>query len=205
MTAQPIRVSKYEGQTQEEALRRFAEDSSQAAGAGYEPASQTWEGSTLLVTYRYVGARTGQGSAELYLPAIAVLLGGAIVAVGSVLPWVTAIGGFGVTVSRSGVEGGDGLITIGLGILIALLALTMIRGENLARWRGALILSAAAAALMVVDYFIIEGRIRDINRGQTVFASIGLGVWVTGIGAAIALIASVRIRSDTVSAKHARG
>jgi hypothetical protein len=111
VTAQPIRIEKYYGVTQEDALRSFASDAHNAAASGYEPSGQSWENGALLVTYRYVGARrsTATEAGELLMPAGAIVIGGALVAVGSVLPWATVTGGFGLSASRSGIEGGDGL------------------------------------------------------------------------------------------------
>lgn len=202
MSAQsPIRIQKYVAASQEAALQAFAADSSDAAAAGYEPVGQTWEGTTLLVTYRFVGTSAARHEPagqqrELLIPAGALVAGGVLVAVGSVLPWITAIGGFGITVSRSGVEGGDGLITVILGVAIGLFGLTMLRGRNLDRWRLAFLTSAATLVLIGFDYLLIEQRVKDVNRGDNVFASVGLGIWTVGIGALIATYSSWRIRDE---------
>jgi hypothetical protein len=198
----PIRIEKYHGETQEAALRKFAEDAARAASAGYEATAQSWDGTALLVTYRFVGV-AGRGasgtpeptSTELLLPAGAVAAGGALIAAGSVLPWVTATGAFGISISRSGVEGGDGLITIGLGIGIGLLGLSMVRGRNLSRWKLAFVASVVTLILIAIDYSVIQGRIDDL-ADDSIFATIGLGVWVVGIGAVIASLASWRLRSE---------
>lgn len=189
----PVRIERYTGVSAEDALRRFAADAENAQVNGYRPTAQTWEGRDLLVTYTYAG-RAARESGDLYVPAVAVVIGGAIAAIGSVLPWVSAVGGFGITVARSGIETGDGLITIVLGIIIVLLGLTMIRGVSLDRWRAALAASIILVGLVAVDYFLFDGRVRDLNRDQAVFASIGVGLYVTGIGGLVAAAASWRIR-----------
>lgn len=203
MATPPIRIEKYYGETREAALRKFAEDAQRAADAGYESTGQTWDGTTVLVTYRFTGvggpagANAALGNAsELLIPAATVAIGGVLVVVGSVLPWVTATGAFGISVSRSGVEGGDGLLTIALGIGIGLLGLTMVRGRNLERWRVAFIASAVTLALIVLDYFVIQDRIDDLSD-DSIFASVGLGVWIVGIGALIATYGSWRLRSES--------
>lgn len=57
MSSAPIHIQKYSGATQEESLRLFAQDAARAAAVGYRPADQTWDGTSLLVTYQYVGIR----------------------------------------------------------------------------------------------------------------------------------------------------
>jgi hypothetical protein len=192
----PIRVERYDGPDQEAALRRFAEDADRAAKAGYEVMSQVWEGGTLLVTYRHTGAtRATAASGELSIPGMGIVAGGALVAVGSILPWVTAVGGFGISVSRSGIEGGDGLLTIVLGIGIALLGLTMARGEYLSRATVTLIASIVALAVVALDYLDITKRITDASS-DGVYGSVGVGLWIVGVGAVIGAYSSFRTRSS---------
>jgi hypothetical protein len=192
----PIRVERYDGADQEGALRWFAEDAQRAAASGYEVLSQVWEGKTLLVTYRYVGVgrATPRTASELSIPAAGVVSGAALIVLGSLLPWATAVGGFGISVSKSGVEG-DGVFTIILGIAIGLVGLTMLQGQNLARARATLIASAIALALIVFEFIDIQARVKDLNEDSTVYASIGMGVWVVGIGALVATFASWRALS----------
>lgn len=49
---EPIRVKTYSGETPAEAGQRYEEDAAVAAQHGWVSASQTWEGSTLTVTYQ---------------------------------------------------------------------------------------------------------------------------------------------------------
>jgi hypothetical protein len=56
MSSRPIHIQRYEGRSQEETLRLFADDALRARDSGYRPADQTWDGAALLVTYQYVGA-----------------------------------------------------------------------------------------------------------------------------------------------------
>lgn len=113
--AQPVRIQHYGGATHREALQAFAKDATDAAAAGYTSTGQTSEGQTLFVTYQAVSSAGNDSSHDdLMIPAGALTVGGAVVAVGSLLPWISASSGF-ETVTRSGIEGGDGLVSIALG------------------------------------------------------------------------------------------
>jgi hypothetical protein len=50
-------------------------------------------------------------------------VGGALIAIGAFLPWVKAIAAFVGTITRSGMEGGDGPIFLIVGIIIAAVGL----------------------------------------------------------------------------------
>jgi hypothetical protein len=121
------------------------------------------------------------------------VVGGLLLALGSILPWATATTGFGATFSRSGIEGGDGLITIVLGIGIALFASTMLRGDNLERWGITFVGAVVALVLLVIDYVSISDNIKA-NASDAVVASVGIGVWVAGIGALMAAGGALRSR-----------
>lgn len=189
----PIRIQRYDGSSQEDALRRFAADAPDAAAAGYHPSAQTWEGTSLLVTY--ARRESAQQSSGLLIPAGAVAAGGILVAAGSVMPWITATGGFGISVTRSGIEGGDGLITIVLGIGLALTGLAMVRGQNLRLWGASLLMSVVTLVLIAIDYVSLNDRIKTMAAEATIFASIGIGIWLVAAGGFIAAVASLAIRN----------
>ena len=183
----PTRVERYDGKDQDDTFRLFADDARRAARAGYEAVSHTWEGEVLLVTYRFVAVPRKAGSrwADLSLPGLGVLVGGAFVALGPLLPWATLIGSDGVAVTRSGVEGIEIFVTI-VGMAIALVGRTMARGDNTRRATMTLVFSVLTFVFVVVDTF-------DITQAAGGMA--GLGTLVAGIGALLASVASLRIRT----------
>ena len=182
----PTRIERYQGADQDDTFNSFAEDARRAARAGYEAVGHTWEGETLVVTYKFVAVpRKGASRLSgLSLPALGILLGGALVAFGPVLPWLSAVDQSGVAVSRSGVEGADGLITIFVGLFIALLGRTMARGQNLQRATTTLISSVGIFIFIVLDY---------VNISQ--LGTVGPGVWVVVVGAVLASVSGLRVRS----------
>ena len=184
----PTRVERYDGKDQDDTFRLFADDARRAARAGYEAVSHTWEGEVLLVTYKFVGLPRKAGSrwAALSLPGLGVLVGGAFVALGPLLPWATLVDEFNVPTTRSGVEGIDGLVTIIVGIGIALVGRTMARGDNTRRATMTLVFSVLTFVFVVIDTF-------DITQAAGGMA--GLGTLVAGIGAVLASVSSLRIRT----------
>src|SRR5262245_53875284 len=59
---------------------------------------------------------------QLPVPAVALVIGGVMVAAGAFLPWITVTAAFVGTIERNGLDGGgDGLIAIGVGAAIAFL------------------------------------------------------------------------------------
>jgi len=168
--------------------RLFGEDARRAARAGYEAVSHTFDGNTLLVTYKFRGVpREGSSGrwSGLSRSGLGVMLGGALVALGPVLLWATVVDSDGVTlVTRTGVEGIDGLVTIVIGIGIAILGRTMIRGANLERAGLTLTASALTFVFMIADYYEIT------QAGGTT----SIGMFISTLGALVATTSSLRLR-----------
>jgi hypothetical protein len=59
------------------------------------------------------------------------LLGGVLIVLGSFLPWLTATAPLVGTMSRNGMEGGDGIITLILGVVTILIGVTQLTATNL--------------------------------------------------------------------------
>jgi hypothetical protein len=109
-------------------------------------------------------------------------LGGLLLVIGSMLPWVTANHVFG-SMSVSGTEG-DGIFTLVLGLVLLIGAVARMSTEGRYRW---LIVVAAAAALLAVFEFVnIRSTIDDVSNTY-VRGSIGPGLWIIAIGSATAL------------------
>lgn len=106
---------------------------------------------------------------------------GALVAVGSFMPWASALGGL---VSKSGADGGDGIITAIGGLCIMGVGLAVGLRQGLI-WAPitATLLALIVGAVALYDVNDISGK----GDGITV----GAGLWLTTVGAAGALIAAV--------------
>jgi hypothetical protein len=117
--------------------------------------------------------------------------------VGALLPWATASAGF-ISVSKAGTDG-DGVITLILGVVIALLALFAWKPQphQLAVIVG---VGAGLAAGGVAIYDIVN--VSDaVNTAQTqsalVHASVGSGLYVTAVGAGIAIFGALVKNGET--------
>jgi Protein of unknown function (DUF2510) len=114
-----------------------------------------------------------------------VVFGGAAgVVLGSLLPWAKVTAPFIGTVTVSGTDG-DGVLTL-LGAVVA--AGLAVLGFGARRSRGALIgtlvVGLLVAAVAVIDMVDVSDRIADAEGGDLpVQASIGIGLWVTLLGA----------------------
>jgi hypothetical protein len=114
----PIQVRTYTEASADASARRFQADAAEAAEAGFYPTSQTWQGTSLTVTYqrRDVPPATQVPEADSprphgpVIPAVAIAIGGTITLLGSILPWVR-VGVF----STSGASG-DGIFTVIAGV-----------------------------------------------------------------------------------------
>lgn len=129
--------------------------------------------------------------------ALILLVGAAALIVGALLPWATASAGF-ISVSKAGTDG-DGVITLVLGAVIAFFALFALKPQphQLAVIVGA---GAGLAAGGVAIYDIVN--VSDaINTAQSqsnlVHASVGSGLYVTAVGAAIAIVGALVKNGET--------
>lgn len=120
------------------------------------------------------------------------LLFGAVVVIGSVMPWATAFGG---ALSKAGTDG-DGAITLVLGLLIAAggLAVGLARGRI---WIAivAALLGALVGVTAGIDLSDAQSKIGDLHG----VVSVGAGLWVTLFGGILAFgacCAAVALRRD---------
>ena len=109
-----------------------------------------------------------------------IVVGGSLVAIiGSFLAWASVEG-----ISVSGTDGGDGTLTLILGLITAALAVFL-----LGRGRSRQIGVAIAAALIILIAVI---NIADVNSVASDFGgiadvSVGFGLWLVLIGGIVAL------------------
>lgn len=101
------------------------------------------------------------------------IVGGALAAAGTVLPWISATAGF-ATVTRTGLEmGQDALIIAGAGVLGALFAFVSPRfaGYALALVGGLVVLFVGW-----LDFGDLSNRVGDL--GSLGYGSVGAGIYV---------------------------
>ena len=102
------------------------------------------------------------------------LLGcGALLAIGSFLPWVKASAGI-VSFTKNGTEG-DGVLTLILAGLIALLFVVIKNPRSAARW--VITLGVLAAVISLYDLADVSNKASDLSHGSSgVTASVGIGL-----------------------------
>src|ERR1035437_7971732 len=133
------------------------------------------------------------------------LAGGLAIIVGSLLPWATATAPFAGTVSRSGTDGGgDGIITIALGLVICLAGVSAVQRVRSGIASLAGVLAVVAGVLVVYEYSDASSRVQNVSAASDlVVASVGAGIWVMGLGAVVALVGALEYlgRNKTIAAK----
>lgn len=116
-----------------------------------------------------------------------VLGGAALIVVGSFLPWASAGG-----MSFSGIDGGDGWITLVLGLALGATALIP------AAKNGMLIVAGIALALVVYELIDIMGA-----GGGAIEVSIGIGIWIMLVGGIAGLVGAIQARKGEEAAPAA--
>jgi len=95
--------------------------------------------------------------------AMALMVGGALLAIGSFLAWGSAFG-----ISVSGMDGGDGWFTLLAGVALLALGYMAYSGKAFASWLAWVAL-AVGGAVTLINFFDIMG---------TDLVEIGIGMWV---------------------------
>jgi hypothetical protein len=126
-------------------------------------------------------------------------LGGLLIVLGSFLPWLTATAPFVGTISRNGMEGGDGIITLILGVVVTILIgvsqLTATRMPALLQ-RSSIVTGVITGAVAIYDYVEVQRRIEDVKeQSELISASVGAGIWTLIVGAILAIVGGVVVRN----------
>ena len=119
---------------------------------------------------------------------IVVLIAGVVVALGAFLPWATVSNTF-VSLSQTGINGGDGLISIALGAVMALAGYGTRRGGG--SWLTALIASLLTIAFGWWELQDINGRVAD---STVALVQAGIGLWMVIGGGVVGAVAAVAAR-----------
>jgi hypothetical protein len=118
------------------------------------------------------------------------LVAGALAALGSFLPWIAVTAAFVGTIGRNGFDGGgDGIVTVAAGIVIALLGIAMLArsGSSSALRIGAVAGALVLGAVAVIDIGGINDRIKTLDA-TLVSGSVGTGLIVIAFAAVLTVI-----------------
>ena len=130
---------------------------------------------------------------------VVILIAGCLAILGSFLPWIQATAALVGTVTRSGLEGGDGLITIALGIVIALLGIAIAARSGSGRTAriGALVCAIVLGIVALIDISDVNKRLAGLNS-TVVLGSLGVGLIVVAFAAVLTVIGALLPRPHTV-------
>jgi hypothetical protein len=115
---------------------------------------------------------------------VAAVSGFLLVAIGSFLPWFAFGNG---TVTKSGIDGGDGVVTL---LLAAAGAAFILGGRSTAIHFGAAAAGGLAFVIGVVNFIDIAGDLNSLLQAE---APVGNGVYLTMVGGLAATVASMAL------------
>jgi hypothetical protein len=124
------------------------------------------------------------------------LLGGVLIILGSFLPWLTATAPLVGTMSRNGMEGGDGVITLILGVITILIGVTQLTATNLPTLlqRSPIVTGVITGIVAIINYSSVQQRIADVREeSELIAASVGAGIWTLFVGAVLAIVGGVLV------------
>jgi hypothetical protein len=124
------------------------------------------------------------------LGGVLAILAGALIVLGAFLPWVKATAVFVGTITRSGMEGGDGPIFLGAGIVIAALGLWSVMGRPAAAPVLLILGGLAVGGLTLLEYNDVSERVGGLGSDLAT-ASVGAGIWSLFAGATASLVAGL--------------
>lgn len=119
--------------------------------------------------------------------------------IGSFMPWVSMRSGLG-SIDMAGTEG-DGVFTLVLGVLAAILALVHLDRPAPKGVRGLIVLAGfIGLAVFFVDYSGLAERIADADA-DVLRASVGAGMYIMGLGSLAAAFGAIRMSSPSLDAE----
>lgn len=116
--------------------------------------------------------------------------GGAALGLGAFLPWATVTAPFVGTVTRSGLEGGDGWIAVVLGVIAAVYGYKLLNGGG--GRVGLLLVAVAAGLLTAFEISDVQDRVDDARaEAEFVAAEVGVGLWIMAAGVVAIVIGAL--------------
>lgn len=119
-----------------------------------------------------------------------VMLGAVLLIIGSFLTWISVDLGF-ASFSSTGIDSIEGKLTAAAGIILAGVGMVFTRDDLVGRISRYLGLAVAifGGIVLTLEYLDVRERIAETDS-ETATATVGLGVWVTAIGALAAMVAT---------------
>ena len=121
---------------------------------------------------------------ETTISGIGMIVGGAMMAAGDFLPWITASTGLG-SVSRGGMEGGDGILIAALAGMTILGGIAALLGHR--GWVIAIFGSLVGGFIGFLDLQEVQGRVSTATAENSIaVVEVGIGIWLILAGAVVA-------------------
>ena len=117
-------------------------------------------------------------------PKYVALVGGIVMIDGSLLPWVSPSSMFGT--NKNGIQG-DGIYTLICGVAVILASIVAREKPGKRCSVLAALFGIFGGILAVFSLVNFDAAARTINR-ESVFAAVGIGIYVTLIGAAVTMV-----------------
>jgi len=139
-----------------------------------------------------------------------VVVSGALVAVGSLLAWMTASAGI-ISISRNAFQMGDhesmtvdGPIVMVLGLILIGIGVARLTNTSMPRFvqRSPIIAGLGVGLILGYDYHSIHQWALTLNSSGAL-GSVGTGFWVCCVGDALAIAAGIGLMSSEHKAKQA--
>ncbi len=135
---------------------------------------------------------------------------GALVALGALLPWMTASSGF-ISISRNAFQMGaresmttDGPIVLVLGLILVGIGVARLTNTAMPRFvqRSPIIAGLGIGVVLGYDYHSIHQWAASLNSSGAL-GSVGAGFWVCCVGDVLAILAGIGLMSSERRAKQA--
>jgi hypothetical protein len=132
------------------------------------------------------------------------IVGGGLMAIGVILPWITATAALGISISRDGFQLGnddaltfDGPVLLLLGIVTIVIGVSRLTNTAPPRFlqRSSIVTGIVAAAVLINRYSGIHDLVNQVNSSSSALASIGYGFWVCSAGALAAFVGGLVLRA----------
>lgn len=121
------------------------------------------------------------------------VVGGALMAFGAFLPWMTMSAPFVGTISRSGMDGGgDGMVALLLGASILAVSIPRVVGFVPGWLQFCVVFPGAVGVILgVYDYVEVTDRIAKAMTSPMLLGSVGVGLPMILLGSAMTVLSGV--------------
>jgi hypothetical protein len=119
-----------------------------------------------------------------------------LIAIGAFLPWFTVTAPFVGTIERTGIALGDGLLAMGMGIVIAIIGIQAVLGGGSGSRNGLIGLGIVSILGGGLEAASISSRISGLDSDIRPLADVGAGIWLVIAGGSMTAVAAAVLRTE---------